>query len=179
MNAVAWMIVACEVAVWIFIAAGLATRYIFKRKKLGLLFLALTPVVDLALLIMAGIDLAGGAAATMAHALAAVYIGVSIAFGKSMIQWADEKFLYYVMKQGEKPAKKHGIGYAKHQLAGWSRHLMAYLIGLSILSIMIFLINDATRTEALSGVVRVWSLVLVIDLAISVSYFVWPKKKNA
>lgn len=64
-------------------------------------FFALIPILDAVLFLAAAADLYRGAAATMAHAVAAVYIGVSVAFGKSMIQWADERFRYYVVKEGQ------------------------------------------------------------------------------
>ena len=47
MNFIVWLIIFCEVAFWVVILLGLVTRYIFKLKKLGLFFLALTPVIDL------------------------------------------------------------------------------------------------------------------------------------
>lgn len=52
-------------------------------KGLGLFFLALTPVVDLVLLIATAVDLYNGATAGTVHGIAAIYLGVSIAFGKA------------------------------------------------------------------------------------------------
>lgn len=54
LNGIAWMIVFCEIAFWVVIVLGLAVRYVFKRHTLGLLFLALTPVIDLILLAATG-----------------------------------------------------------------------------------------------------------------------------
>lgn len=173
------LIIACEVAFWIVIIMGLTARYLFKRKKLGLLLLALTPLIDLILVVATGVDLMRGATATQAHALAAVYIGVSIGFGKSMIQWADERFLYYVVKQGSKPAKRYGMEYAKHYFSGWLRHVAAYLIGAALLVGLVFLVGDPSRTEALSGILQIWSLVLGIDFLIAISHFIWPKRAKA
>lgn len=179
MNFVAWFIVVCEIAFWVVIIAGLSVRYLFKKPKLGLVLLALTPVVDLILFIITGIDLYNGAKATTAHAIAAVYIGVSIAYGKSMIDWADQRFRYYVAKQTEaKPIKRYGLEYAKHYLKGFIRHIIAYIIGALLLLGMIYLINDASRTEALVGVLKIWALVLGIDLIITTSYFIWPKAQS-
>ena len=109
MNFIAWTIIACEIGFWVVILLGLITRYIFKRERLGFFFLALTPVIDLILLIVTATDLYNGATATQIHAIAAIYLGISIAFGKSMIRWADEKFLYYIRKQGTKPVRKTGF----------------------------------------------------------------------
>ncbi len=77
-------------------------------KQVGLILLAMTPVIDLILIITMSVDLLNGAKATVPHGIAAVYIGVSIAFGKQMIQWADERFKYYVLKEGNLPEKKTG-----------------------------------------------------------------------
>lgn len=176
MNIIAWLIVASEIGFWVAIALGLFTRYILKKPKLGLFFLALTPVIDLILLVATGVDLYHGAAATKVHGIAAVYIGISIAFGKSMIRWADTRFQYYVMKQGPKPVKRFGIDYAKHYFKSWGQHVLAYIIGVGILFALIYLINDPTRTEVLTGFIKLWTLVLGIDFLIAISNFIWPKK---
>lgn len=175
MNFIAWTIIACEVGFWVVILLGLITRYIIKRERLGLFFLALTPVIDLILLVITATDLINGATATMAHAIAAIYLGTSIAFGKSMIRWADEKFLYYVKRQGTKPVRKTGLEYAKHSMIGTLQHLLAYIIGGGLLLVLIYLIDDPSRSEALSGTLKVWSIVLGIDFVISISYYIWPR----
>ncbi len=163
-NVIAWLIVACEIGFWVVITLGLLTRYILKKNKLGLFFLALTPVIDLILLVVTGVDLYRGATATQVHAIVAVYIGISIAFGRSMIEWADIRFQYYVMKQGAKPVKRFGMDYAKHYFKSWGQHVLAFLIGAGILFVLIYLINDSSRTEVLAGFLKVWTLVLGIDL---------------
>jgi hypothetical protein len=178
LNYIAWAIVACEIGFWVVIVLGLYTRYVLKKNKLGLFFLALTPVIDLILLIITGFDLYRGATATIAHAIAAVYIGVSIGFGKSMIKWADERYRYYVIKEGAKPIKLFGMEHSMHYLKGWGKHVIAYLIGAGLLVGVIFLINDSSRTEAFLGVLQTWTLVLGIDLIITISYFIWPRKKK-
>ncbi|WP_409295545.1 hypothetical protein V1498_19350 [Peribacillus sp. SCS-26] len=178
MNLIGWLIVASEIGFWIVIILGLAARYMLKMNKLGLFLLALTPIIDLFLLAAAGFDLSRGAVATKAHAIAAVYIGISIAFGKSMIEWADVRFRYYIAKEGRRPLKRTGMDYAKHYFKGWTRHVLAYLIGAGLLGGMIFIIQDPSRTEALEGILKIWTLVVGIDFLISLSYFIWPPKKE-
>nr|WP_256558360.1 hypothetical protein [Halobacillus sp. A1] len=173
------MIVASEIGFWVVIGLGLVTRYIFKRNKLGLFFLALTPLIDFILLVTTSVDLFRGATATTAHAIAAVYIGVSIAFGKSMIEWADVHFQYYITRQGEKPKKRSGMDYAVHYVKGWGRHVLAYVIGAGFLVFLIYFVNDPSRTEALEGVLKLWSIVLGIDFLIAISNFVWPEKTKS
>ncbi|WP_082235274.1 hypothetical protein [Halobacillus massiliensis] len=176
MNFLGWLIVASEVGFWVFILTGLIIRYIFKRKKLGLFFLALTPLIDLILLITTSVDLYRGAEAGTVHAIAAVYIGVSVAFGKSMIEWADVRFKYYITKEGPAPEKLGGLPYARQYFKSWIRHVFAYLMGAGFLAALIFLINDQERTEALDGVLKLWTLVLGLDFLIALSHFIFPKK---
>jgi hypothetical protein len=179
MGFVTWLIIGSEVAFWLAILLGLYVRYYLNKEKLGLIFLALSPLIDLILLVAVSVDMYNGGKATIAHGIAAVYIGTSIAFGKSMITWADRMFLYYIKKTGPKPVKRYGTDYAAHYIKGWGKHVLAYLIGSAFLVIMIVLIDDASRTGAFSQIIKIWSLVIGIDLVISLSYFVWKKEKTA
>ncbi|RLL48288.1 hypothetical protein D8M04_03165 [Oceanobacillus piezotolerans] len=176
MNFIAWCIIAAEVGFWVVIILGLISRYILNRKALGIFFLALTPVIDLLLLIIVTVDLLNGGTATMAHSIAAMYLGVSLVFGKSMIRWADQRFLYYIKKEGEKPGKLYGYAYARHSLKGSFQHLIAYIIGAGILYMLILLVNDTERVSVFFDTLKLWSLVVGIDFAISISYFIWPRK---
>lgn len=176
MNLILLLIIGIEIAFWIVIVAGLIVRYVFQMPRLGLFFLALTPVLDLILLIAASVDLMRGAVATTAHAIAAIYIAVSIVFGKQMIRWADERFRYYIMRQGNKPSKLCGYAYSRKYFKDWLKHVLAYVLGTGLLWVVIFLVNNADRTEALSGTIKLWSLIVVIDLIISITYFIWPRE---
>lgn len=175
MGEIGWLIVSAEIAFWIVIALGLIIRYVLKRKRLGLFFLALTQVIDLVLLIATTFDLYNGATATNVHAIAAIYLGVSIAFGKNMIAWADQKFTYYILKQGNKPRKKYGFEHARHEMKGSLRHLLAFFIGGAfIVGIHVF-IGIPDRTVLMLDTLRIWAIIVVIDLVISASHFLWPK----
>ncbi len=60
---------------------GLFARCSLRRQRLGAALLALVPLVDLALLVTAALDLRyGEGEADLAHGLAAIYIGVSVAW---------------------------------------------------------------------------------------------------
>lgn len=176
MNKIVWLIIACEVAFWIVILAGLSARYLFRKERLGFWLLAMTPVIDLILLISTGIDLYRGASASTAHGLAAVYIGVSIAFGKNMIAWADEKFRVQVLKHSPTRRPLYGLEHAKHYFKGFLRHILAYAIGAGLLVGLIYWVDAPDRTKALWDILRIWTVVLGIDFLITLSYFIWPKK---
>ncbi|WP_337484736.1 hypothetical protein [Paenibacillus sp. OSY-SE] len=91
---IGWLILACEIGFWVFILLGLFARYRLRQRTLGSVLLFCTPLIDILLIVFTIIDLKNGAAATTFHGLAAVYVGVSIAFGKRMIQWADDRFAH-------------------------------------------------------------------------------------
>ncbi|MBM7621604.1 uncharacterized membrane protein YraQ (UPF0718 family) [Bacillus tianshenii] len=174
---IGWLIIACEIGFWIFILLGLISRYIFKWKKTGMMFLASTPVIDLVLVVATIIDLKNGQQATSIHGLAAIYLGVTVAFGKSMIRWADERFAYH-FSNGPKPLKKstHGPSHAKMERNGWFRHLLGWIIGNAFLLGMIVLVGDPARTEELVNIMRLWAIILGADFLYSFSYTVFPKK---
>ena len=174
-----FLIIFCEVMFWVLVAAGLTMRYAYDKKSLGMTLLALTPLVDLALLIMTVLDLRGGATPTVAHGLAAVYIGVSIAFGRKMIAWADGRF---AAKLGgaakERPPKKYGKAHAAQERRDWLRHLLAFGIGAALLLAMIALIGDMGQSQVLLGLIRTWAIVLGIDFLVSFSYTLFPREEK-
>ncbi|MBE4907251.1 hypothetical protein IMZ08_04150 [Bacillus luteolus] len=175
---ITFLIILAEICFWIFILAGLVTRYILKKEKLSIWLLGSTPLIDLLLLVFTVIDLKSGGQATFVHALAAIYIGVSIAFGKQMITWADRQFKYYVLKIDERPGKLYGVERGKKEIEGFFRHVLAYLIGAALLMGMHYLARNSTDTEALLGTLRTWSVVLGIDFLISFSYYLFPNSKK-
>ena len=97
------LIIACEIAFWLFIAAGLVLRYPLRRPRAGLVAFALTPVVDLVLLTLTTLDLRAGGEPSWVHTLAAFYIGFSLLFGHDLIRWADRQYRVRVL--GEAVAK--------------------------------------------------------------------------
>lgn len=133
--------------------------------------------LDLLLLAATALDLYNGAQADVLHGLAAVYIGVSIAFGSRMIKWADERFAYR-FAGGPKPDKgpQYGKEHAKKERKGWLRHFIAWLIGAALLAGMHLFIGDPERTEPLISIASLWSIILAIDFLYSFSFTLFPKK---
>jgi hypothetical protein len=174
---IGFLILAGEVAFWAFVLGGLVARYLLRRPRLGVALLLMTPLVDLALVAATVIDLRAGATADVFHGLAAIYVGVSIAFGRRMIRWADERFAHRFA--GGPPPKrppKHGPEHARYQRRGWYRHLLAWAVGSSLLFGMVLLVGDPARTESLSARAAVWALIIAIDFVWSFSYTLWPRK---
>ncbi|GMX61340.1 hypothetical protein Elgi_11440 [Paenibacillus elgii] len=174
---IAAFIVGCEIGFWVFVVAGLVFRYILGLKRIGALLLVATPVVDLVLIIATVIDLRNGATASFVHSLAAVYIGVSVAFGHRMIRWADVRFAHrFAGAPAPEPKPKHGAAHARRERQTWFLHLLAWIIGSVILLGMIWFVDDESRTAELWGMIWRWAVILGIDFIWSFSYTFWPKK---
>ena len=173
------LVVAAEVAFWLILASGLTARYLLARPKLGMALLVATPVVDLALLAATTIDLRRGGEAALPHALAAVYIGVSIAWGQRIIRWADARFAHR-FAGGPMPERSPRLGrrHAAHERHEWLRHLFAWATGTAILGIGVLVVGDLDRTWALLNVAALWTLILAIDFIVSFSYTLWPRRQN-
>ncbi len=175
MQLVAWAIVCCEILFWIVIVAGLIVRYGFRREKLGFRLMAMSPVIDIVLLVLTVFDLSRGSTATLAHGLAAIYIGISLAFGKQMIAWADGVYRRVILRE---QVAKERISRARRERNGFYRHILAFLIGGALLGAMILWLGNTEQTESLLRTLQLWGLVLVIDGVISMSYTVFPARSK-
>jgi hypothetical protein len=163
-----FVIVAAEIGFWLLLAAGLTARYGLGRRRLGAILLASVPLVDLVLLIATVIDLSRGATADFTHGLAAAYIGFSVAFGHSMIRWADQRWAHR-FAGGPPPWRppKGGRERARYEWREFGKAAIAWAISSSLLLAAILIVGDAERTEALQG----WIVRLSIILAI---WSMWP-----
>jgi hypothetical protein len=170
------LIVAAEVAFWALLLAGLAFRYPLRRPRAGMALLIATPFVDLALLAATTVDLRGGGVAALPHALAAVYIGVSVAWGKRIVGWADARFAYR-FAGGPPPERppRSGLEHAARERREWLRHLVAWATGTSLLGLGVLVVGDLDRSSALLGFAGLWTFVVAIDFLISFSYTLWPR----
>lgn len=173
---IAW-IIAAEIAFWIVILIALVCRYRFNKPKLSIFFFALTPVIDLLLILLTAMDLKAGTPASASHGIAAIYIGVSIAYGKTMITWADEKFQQWFLKIQIEKQRLTGLAKGIHEVKMLGLHVLAYIISTSLLYAMIVFIGQHTDTSSLLQVMKIWGIVLIIDAVISLSYVILPGKK--
>ncbi|GAA2344370.1 hypothetical protein [Dactylosporangium salmoneum] len=161
---IAW-IAGCEIAFWVLLVAGLLARYPLRRPRAGAVLLAATPVVDVALLVAAALDLRGGGEAGRPHALAAVFLGFSVAFGPSMIRWADARFAHR-FAGGPPPRKvpKRGVGRVRYEWREWGKAVLAAAIAAALLQAGRWWIGDPARTEALQGMTQLLGVVLAVWL---------------
>jgi hypothetical protein len=157
------VIVACEVGFWVLLAAGLVARYGLRMPRLGAGLLIGVPIVDLVLLAATVVDLRGGAVATSAHGLAAVYLGFSVVFGHRTIRSVDARVAHR-FAGGPAPAKPARD--AAHEWVQWLRGLAAWAIACGLLAVAIVLVGDAGRTAELAAWIQGLTVGLGVWLAV-------------
>ncbi|RZT88646.1 hypothetical protein EV383_5590 [Pseudonocardia sediminis] len=122
------VIIACEVAFWVFLLGGLAARYLLRRRRLSSALLVAVPLVDVILLVVAAIDLATGGTPGTVHGLAAVYLGLSVTFGPSVVAATDVRFAHR-FAGGPPPSRPQGRAEkVRHEWVTWLRCAGAALI---------------------------------------------------
>lgn len=157
------LIVASEIAFWVLLAAGLVARYVLRLRRLSVVLLLGSPAVDLVLLVATTVDLRNGATAGAAHGLAAVYLGFSVAFGHSIIRWADQRVAHR-FAGGPPPWKppRSGPGRVRHEWREWGKALVACGIAAALLGAGILYVGDASRTAGLVSWLQRMGAVAVI-----------------
>lgn len=144
------LIAACEIGFWVVLGAGLAARYLLRMRRLGAALLVCVPLVDLVLFVATVLDLGGGATATFVHGLAAAYLGFSVAFGHTMVRWADERFAHR-FAGGPPPTRppRNGWARARYEWREWGKGVVGWAVASALLLGGILWVGDWERTHAL------------------------------
>ncbi|MFF3206705.1 hypothetical protein [Streptomyces sp. NPDC002962] len=170
------LIIACEVAFWVLLAAGLAFRYVFRMPRLGLALLLCEPLLEAVLFVVTAIDLKNGAEPDWRHGLAAVYIGFTVGLGRSTVRWADARVAHR-FAGGPPPVRppKYGRARAVHEWKVAGRWTLAALVAMALLQAAVLYVGGDGETDSL----RAWQLrmlwVIGINLVIAGSYTLFPK----
>ncbi|TPQ23077.1 hypothetical protein [Streptomyces sporangiiformans] len=171
------LIIACEVAFWVLLAAGLAARYLFKMPRTGLALLLCEPLLEVVLFAVTAIDLKDGADPDWKHGVAAVYIGFTVGLGHSTIKWADA-WVAHRFAGGPPPVRppKYGAARAVHEWRVAGRWITAAVVALALLQAAIWYIGSDGDT----GSLRTWQtrmlFVIGINVVIGLNYTLFPKK---
>lgn len=165
-NPILAVIVGCEIGFWVVLLAGLAARYLLRLPKLGAALLICTPLVDVVLLIATVFDLRSGGTAQWPHAAAAIYLGVSLAFGHSMIRWADQRFAHR-FAGGPEPVKppKYGRAKVKHEWVQFGRFTLSWVISVAVMAALVFLVSSPAQTEVM------WKMAIPVMTGTGVIWF--------
>ncbi|MGV4983963.1 hypothetical protein ACVB8X_02620 [Streptomyces sp. NRAIS4] len=173
------LIIACEVAFWVLLAAGLTFRYALRMPRTGLALLLCEPLLEVVLFAVTAIDLKHGAQPDWRHGLAAVYIGFTVGLGHSTIRWADARVAHR-FADGPPPPKppKYGTARAVHEWKVAARWILASLVALALLQSAIWYVGSTGDTGAL----RQWQLRMLwligINVIIAGSYTLFPKRER-
>jgi hypothetical protein len=119
-------VVACEIGFWVVLGAGLLARYVLNRRRLGAALLLAVPLVDVALLVLAFLDLRSGAAPDLSHGLSAGYLGFSVAFGPDLVRWADVRVAHR-FRSGPPPVPVPPSGSRARMRKEWRDFALAVL----------------------------------------------------
>ncbi|GAA1678868.1 hypothetical protein GCM10009765_30130 [Fodinicola feengrottensis] len=173
-------IIAGEVGFWVFLLGGLAVRYLLRKPKASAVLLVCVPLVDLGLLAVTVLDLSRGTTATLAHGLAAAYIGFSVAFGHRMIRWTDQRFAHR-FAGGPPPVKnpKYGRERVIFEWQDFRRAAVAWAISCGLLELAVLIIGAPARTAELSGWISRLTVITAIWGIWTVCTTLWPPKPKA
>ncbi|MCT1412988.1 hypothetical protein [Corynebacterium sanguinis] len=131
-------IITAEVLFWVFLLGGLSVRYLLGWKKVSIVMLALTPVIDLILIGFTYYDLSHDGKSHFIHGLSAFYVGYSITLGPSIIGEMDRKFA--ARFGGGVPTEKSDPTYREH-VTIWKKVIAATAITLLLLAVGLFLVG--------------------------------------
>jgi hypothetical protein len=163
------LIIASEIGFWVLLGAGLATRYLLRWRRVSTVLLVCVPLIDVVLLVATVVDLRRGAEPEWGHGLAALYIGFSIAFGKDMIRWADQRFAHR-FAGGPPPWKPptHGRAKLAYEWRAWGRAMLGWAAAAVLLGLGYLLVGDHDRAAPLLA----WAAKPAVPLAIW--FIFWP-----
>lgn len=144
------VIAAGEVGFWLVLVTALAVRYLLRLKGLSTLLLFGLPVIDVVILVATVLDLRSGGVAGIGHGLAAAYLGITVAFGHSMVRWADQRFAHR-FAGGPPPVKppRSGMARVRYEWREWGKFALAWTITVAVTLLLVGVVDNPARTGAL------------------------------
>ncbi|MET8469453.1 hypothetical protein ABZY90_23615 [Streptomyces sp. NPDC006422] len=170
------LIVVCEIAFWVLLAAGLALRYWARMPRASVAVLLCEPLLEVLLLVVTAVDLKNGAEPDWKHGLAAVYIGYSIALGHYTIKWVDVRVAHRFAGGPPPSTPRYGAARAIHEWKLAARWILAALIAMGLLQGAIWYVGPDGSTESLAQWQQRMLFLIAINVVIATSYTVFPKK---
>lgn len=163
----------------IFLVTGLFVRYSYRQPEAGLALLWGVPATATLMLALVLADLASGGHPSAGHSPAIVGFAIIVTYSRHALRWLDHQFAYRFTGRPA-PARRvpFGAAHARRQRRGWLRHLGAWAIGSALLGVGILLGGGTDRASSLIFAIKLWSVILVVDFAISLSYTFFPRKTD-
>lgn len=157
------VIIGCEIGFWVLVIGGLSLRYLLHLRTMSTVVLAAVPILDMLLLVAVALDIHRGSTVEMVHRLAGVYLGVTVAFGHSVIAWADVRFSHW-FADGPPPPRRPSKGPEafRREVAAFGRWLCAAAIsGIAVVGLA-HAVADPEQASALYGVFPTLGVITVI-----------------
>ncbi|WP_381554979.1 hypothetical protein [Streptomyces eurythermus] len=172
------LVIACEVAFWVLLAAGLAFRYALRMPRTGLALLLCEPLLEVVLFVATAIDLRNGAQPDWRHGLAAVYIGFTVGLGHSTVKWVDARVAHR-FAGGPPPVRppRYGTARAVHEWKVAGRWILAAAVALALLQGAVWYVGDDGDTGSLRGWQQSMLWLAGINVVIAASYTLFPKRE--
>ncbi|MDT0319745.1 hypothetical protein [Streptomyces millisiae] len=170
-------IVAAEIAFWVVLAAGLAVRYLLRRQRASTVLLLAVPLIDVALLAATAWDLRSGGEPSYTHGLAALYLGFTVAYGHSVIAWAD-RHAAHRLGGGPRPPKLELYGRERtaYEWRIWTRTLLAAAVTVVVIEAMILFVDDPDAATPLRSTEGAAARAVGIHALVALYYMIWPGK---
>ena len=131
-NPVVLLIGVAEVAFWVFLVAGLAARYLLRLRRVSTALLLCVPLVDVVLVVACLADVATGAEPGPVHGLAALYLGFTVAFGHTMVRWADVRFAHrFAGGPPPEPKPRGGLARTRREWRDFARMVLAWVLAVA------------------------------------------------
>jgi hypothetical protein len=169
------LIGAAEVAFWVLLAAGLAARYLLRARRLSTVLLVLVPTLDVVLVTASLVDVGRGSTPGPTHGLAAVYLGFTVAFGHSVIRWADRRFAHrFAGGPPPPPPPRYGAAKMAYEWREWGKAALAWGIAVGVMLTTAVVAGTPIPAPADWSADPLWSWAARLVPALLIWFVGWP-----
>lgn len=162
-------ILGAEASFWVVLGAALLARYVARWTRLSTVLLLALPLIDVALLGFVTAELAGGATPEQSHALAASYLGFTVAFGHPLVRWADARFAHR-FAGGPAPDKppKGSAAQVRALWIEWLRVVLAAAISVAILAFLALVVRREPLPRSIdeAALGPLWAQMFLLGLVV-------------
>lgn len=199
-------LILAETVFWVSTLSFLVVRYWFNLKRLSIAFFILFLLNDLWIASMGYFDYLRTGEFSTYQIIILVVIAYAFLYGKSDFQKLDRFIQRKVAKmrglpEPDLPASKplYGMPHAKQERKNLYKHILLFITAQGIFWLL-FGLSDAVssiridtflndwydttdtdlffKNDVANNVTRIWALILAIDIVVSLSYTVAPKKEK-
>ncbi|SFS53779.1 hypothetical protein [Marininema halotolerans] len=191
-NEYRWfLLIGMEVTFWLSLMGFFITRYWFQLKKISRVSFAIFIGNEVAIFTLGVLDYINTGKVTNYQVIILILLIYALTSGKKdfrkldafierkIKQWRGEKTEALTSITPPEEIGKPDMDYAKREVKTWLKHVILFLIAQIIFLFLTYLqAIPSQANQVISGILDVWTVILVIDTVISLSYLVFPRKKK-